>query len=84
MANTSSSTEYHRRKLNTRVVSDIERRVLSRQLQVGQRLPSEAELARVYDVSTRSVRDCTGASGGLTRSSTTSDGSAVLQTFWKR
>lgn len=57
MANTSSSAEYHRRKLYTRVVSDIERRVLSRQLQVGQRLPSEAELARVYDVSTRSVRE---------------------------
>jgi DNA-binding FadR family transcriptional regulator len=39
------------------VVSHIETRILSGELQKGERLPSEAEIARAFNVSTRSVRE---------------------------
>jgi len=46
-----------RSKLHVSVVSAIEAQILSGELQVGARLPSEAELARSFNVSTRSVRE---------------------------
>jgi len=46
-----------RNRLYVSVVSAIERQILSGQLQVGDRLPAEAELARRFNVSTRSVRE---------------------------
>lgn len=46
-----------RGKLHMQVVSDIETRILSGELQVGERLASEAEIARNFGVSTRSVRE---------------------------
>ncbi|WDR07236.1 FadR/GntR family transcriptional regulator [Devosia rhodophyticola] len=46
-----------RSKLHTAVVSAIEAQVLSGELKVGERLPSEAELSRLFAISTRSVRE---------------------------
>lgn len=46
-----------REKLHISVVSAIEAEILSGDLKVGARLPSEAELARRFSISTRSVRE---------------------------
>ena len=46
-----------RGKLHMHIVADIEARILSGELQVGERLPSEAEIGRMFGVSTRSVRE---------------------------
>lgn len=46
-----------REKLYVSVVSAIEAQILSGEMKVGARLPSEAELARQFSVSTRSVRE---------------------------
>lgn len=46
-----------RGKLHIHIVSSIESRILSGELQVGERLPSEAEIGRTFGVSTRSVRE---------------------------
>lgn len=46
-----------REKLHASVVATIEAEILSGELKVGERLPSEAELARRFSVSTRSVRE---------------------------
>lgn len=46
-----------RNKLYSLVVSSFEDRILSGSLKVGNRMPSEAEIARQFNVSTRSVRD---------------------------
>lgn len=46
-----------RGKLHVPVVDAIEHQILSAELKVGDRLPSEAQLARTYAVSTRSVRE---------------------------
>jgi DNA-binding FadR family transcriptional regulator len=46
-----------RDKLHVSVVQAIEAQVLSGALKVGERLPSEADLARAHNVSTRSVRE---------------------------
>lgn len=46
-----------RDRLYVSVVSAIEAQILSGELEVGARLPSEAELARQFSVSTRSVRE---------------------------
>lgn len=46
-----------RGKLHAAVAAAIEARILSGELAVGSRLPSEAELARQFAVSTRSVRE---------------------------
>ncbi|MET3927055.1 FadR/GntR family transcriptional regulator [Devosia sp. 2618] len=46
-----------RDKLYVSVVSAIEAQILSGELKVGERLPSEAELARRFSISTRSVRE---------------------------
>jgi GntR family transcriptional repressor for pyruvate dehydrogenase complex len=44
-------------KLHSVVVNAIESEILSGELKVGDRLPSEAELARRFNISTRSVRE---------------------------
>ncbi|HUG61915.1 MAG TPA: FadR/GntR family transcriptional regulator [Methylomirabilota bacterium] len=46
-----------RGKLHASVVAAIEAQILSGELQVGDRLPSEGELARRFAISTRSVRE---------------------------
>lgn len=46
-----------RDKLHVSVVQALEAQILSGVLKVGERLPSEAEIARVHKVSTRSVRE---------------------------
>jgi len=46
-----------RGKLHMSVVADIEARILSGELPVGSRLPSEGDIARQFGVSTRSVRE---------------------------
>lgn len=46
-----------RNRLHVSVVAAIEAQILSGELQVGTRLPSEAELARQFGISTRSVRE---------------------------
>lgn len=46
-----------RGKLHVAVVATFEARILSGELKVGDRLPSEAEIARQYNISTRSVRE---------------------------
>jgi DNA-binding FadR family transcriptional regulator len=46
-----------RDKLHVSVVQALEAQVLSGALKVGERLPSEAEIARAHNVSTRSVRE---------------------------
>ncbi len=46
-----------RDKLHAAVVSAIEAQILSGTLKVGERLPAEAELARQFSISTRSVRE---------------------------
>lgn len=46
-----------RGKLHMAVVSAIEAEILSGELKVGTRLPSEADLARRFSISTRSVRE---------------------------
>lgn len=46
-----------RGKLHASVVSAIEAQILSGELQVGSRLPSEGDLARQFGISTRSVRE---------------------------
>lgn len=46
-----------RSKLHVPVVEAFERQILSGQLSIGDRLPAEAEMARLYNVSTRSVRE---------------------------
>lgn len=46
-----------RGKLHASVVSAIEAEILSGALKVGERLPSEADLARRFAISTRSVRE---------------------------
>lgn len=46
-----------RGKLHVGVVAALEKQILSSQLKVGDRLPAEAELSRLYGVSTRSVRE---------------------------
>lgn len=46
-----------RGKLHMSVVSAIEADILSGELKVGSRLPSEADLARRFSISTRSVRE---------------------------
>jgi GntR family transcriptional regulator, transcriptional repressor for pyruvate dehydrogenase complex len=46
-----------RSKLYVSVVSAIEAQILSGELQVGARLPSEAEIARQFSISTRSARE---------------------------
>lgn len=46
-----------REKLHASVVATIEGDILSGALKVGERLPSEAELARRFSISTRSVRE---------------------------
>lgn len=46
-----------RDKLHVSVVQALEAQVLSGALKVGERLPAEAEIARVHNVSTRSVRE---------------------------
>jgi DNA-binding FadR family transcriptional regulator len=46
-----------RDRLHVFVVKAFETRILSGELQVGDRLPSEAEIARLLNISTRSVRE---------------------------
>lgn len=46
-----------RSRLHVSVVHAFETRILSGELQVGDRLPSEAEIARMLNISTRSVRE---------------------------
>lgn len=46
-----------RSRLYVSVVSDIEAQILSGALKVGDRLPAEAEIARRFAISTRSVRE---------------------------
>lgn len=46
-----------RDKLHSSVASTYEERILSGELAVGERLPSESEIARDFGVSTRSVRE---------------------------
>lgn len=46
-----------REKLHASVAATIEAEILSGELKVGARLPSEADLARRFSVSTRSVRE---------------------------
>lgn len=46
-----------RNKLHTWVVSAFEEKILSGALKIGDRLPSEAEIARQFNISTRSVRE---------------------------
>jgi len=46
-----------RGKLHAAVVAAFEARILSGELKVGDRLPSEAEIGRQYNISTRSVRE---------------------------
>jgi DNA-binding FadR family transcriptional regulator len=46
-----------RDRLHVSVVKAFETRILSGELQVGDRLPSEAEIARLLNISTRSVRE---------------------------
>jgi DNA-binding FadR family transcriptional regulator len=46
-----------REKLHASVVSTIEAEILSGELKVGARLPSEGDLARRFSISTRSVRE---------------------------
>lgn len=46
-----------RGKLHMHIVATIEARILTGELQVGERLPSEAEIGRTFGVSTRSVRE---------------------------
>lgn len=46
-----------RDKLHSFVASDFEARILSGELKIGDRLPSEGDIARDYVVSTRSVRE---------------------------
>jgi len=46
-----------RGKLHIHIVAAIEARILSGELQVGERLPSEAEIGKTFGVSTRSVRE---------------------------
>lgn len=46
-----------RNRLHVPVVADIEARILSGELPVGERLPSEGDIARQFGVSTRSVRE---------------------------
>ena len=46
-----------RNKLAVSLVNAIESRIFSGALKVGDRLPAEAEIARLYGVSTRSVRE---------------------------
>ena len=46
-----------RGKLHVSVVTAIEAQILSGELKIGERLPSEAELSRQFGISTRSVRE---------------------------
>lgn len=46
-----------RSKLHASVVAAIEAQILSGELQIGTRLPSEGDLARQFGISTRSVRE---------------------------
>lgn len=46
-----------RGKLHVSVVEAFEAQILSGALKIGDRLPAEAEIARLYNVSTRSVRE---------------------------
>ena len=57
MVNATAISAPDRGKLHMQVVADIETRILTGELQVGERLSSEAELARNFGVSTRSVRE---------------------------
>lgn len=50
-------TSSDRGKLHVSVADALEHQILSAQLKVGDRLPAEAQLARTYSVSTRSVRE---------------------------
>jgi DNA-binding FadR family transcriptional regulator len=50
-------TPADRDRLHVSVVKAFETRILSGELQVGDRLPSEAEIARLLNISTRSVRE---------------------------
>jgi DNA-binding FadR family transcriptional regulator len=52
-----STTAPERDKLHAAVVTAIEADILSGNLEVGARLPAEAELARRFSISTRSVRE---------------------------
>lgn len=55
MLNEEPAPERH--KLHASVVTTIEEQILSGVLKVGERLPSEAEIARRFNISTRSVRE---------------------------
>lgn len=57
MVSTVAISAHDRGKLHMQVVSDIETRILNGEMQVGERLPSEAELARSFGVGSRSVRE---------------------------
>jgi DNA-binding FadR family transcriptional regulator len=46
-----------RGKLHVPVVEAFEQQILSGRLKIGDRMPAEAEIARLYNVSTRSVRE---------------------------
>lgn len=52
-----STTAPDRDRLHAAVVAAIEAEILSGTLKVGERLPSEADLARLFSISTRSVRE---------------------------
>lgn len=47
----------NRDKLHSSVAGEFEARILSGEIPIGERLPSEGEIARDYGVSTRSVRE---------------------------
>jgi GntR family transcriptional repressor for pyruvate dehydrogenase complex len=53
----STGTARHRDKLHSTVAAAIEGRILAGELSVGEKLPSESDLAREFGVSTRSVRE---------------------------
>lgn len=54
---TPAGTARERGRLHVSVASALEERILSGRLAVGDRLPSEAEIAREFAISTRSVRE---------------------------
>lgn len=57
MVTPSAQPAADRNRLYVSVVSDIEAQILSGALRVGDRLPAEAEIARRFAISTRSVRE---------------------------
>jgi GntR family transcriptional repressor for pyruvate dehydrogenase complex len=57
MVTPSAQPPADRNRLYVSVVSDIEAQILSGALRVGDRLPAEAEIARRFAISTRSVRE---------------------------